>query len=195
MGSMQRVVYGVCGVITGGLLWGLSGTVLAQQVQPAAPPYTPQEAPATDTAAISEYAGRWRAGTGVGVLINSPDDQAFGLAGNADYFVSEQVSVGPLLQLGFSDDMALFGLSGQGKYWIPAGDRGRVALQAGAGLAHADFQGDDTSWLIPLGVGYEYTLDNGNSLNATALVNFTDLHTGPRGDTDVMPALLFGIQF
>ena len=143
-------------------------------------------------------AGQWKGGGGVGLLGSTPDGTAFAMNGNMDYFVNEHVSVGPLLQVGVTGDMALVGLSGQGKYWIDlpgTSGRGKLALQSGIGFAHADFRQDDTSWLVPLGVGYDYTLESGTSLTATALVNFTNLHTGFGSGADVMPGFTFGVRF
>lgn len=143
-------------------------------------------------------AGQWKAGGGLGFLGSTPDGTAFAVNGNMDYFVTDKVSIGPLLQLGVTEDMTQVGLSGQGKYWItlPGTEgRGKVALQSGLGFTHADFGQDDTSWLVPMGVGYDYTLNSGTSLNATALVNLTNLHTGTGSGADVMPGLMFGLRF
>ncbi len=143
-------------------------------------------------------AGQWVGGGGVGLLGSTPDGTAFGINGSADYIVDEHLSIGPLLQLGFTGDMALVGLSGQGKYRLPlpgTGGRGKLAFQSGLGLAHADFRGGDTSWLIPLGIGYEHTLESGTTLNATSVVNFTNLDTGAGSGADVMPGLMLGVRF
>jgi len=134
----------------------------------------------------------------LGLVGSTPDGTAFGMNGHVDYFVNDRLSIGPLLQLGVTDDMTLVGLSGQGTYRLPlpgTGGRGKLALQSGIGFAHADFRADDTSWLVPLGIGYEHTLESGTVLNATSLVNFTDLHTGAGTGADVMPGLMFGVRF
>lgn len=134
--------------------------------------------------------GAWRRGAAAGFFVDTPDDAAFALTGDMDYGVTDEVSVGPLAQIGLTGDMFLFGLSGGAKYWIPVADEAHLVLQGGLGFAHADFQNDDTSWLIPLGVGYDYTLGNGTSLTATALMNFTDL-----AGADFMPGVLLGLRF
>ena len=72
---------------------------------------------------------------------------------------------------------------------------GRFVVQGGLGFIHADFRRDDTSWLIPLGVGYDYTLPSGTALTATALLNFTNLETGGGSEADVMPGIFFGGRF
>ena len=191
-------------------LWAMTGaTVLGVLIVKAAWAQTQESRSAGESSATqkeigSRYdsgereAGRWMAGSGVGLLGSTPDGTAFGMNGNIDYFVNEHVSVGPLLQLGFTDDMTLVGLSGQGKYRLPlpgTGGRGKLTLQSGIGFAHADFRADDTSWLVPLGIGYEYALGSGTTLNVTTLVNFTNLHTGAGTGADVMPGLMCGVQF
>lgn len=179
-------------LIAGAALLGLllAGTVWSQAEEPA---------PSAESSSSAELAtGRWMGGGGIGVLGSTPDGAAIGMSVNADYFVNERVSVGPLLQVGGTDDMTLAGLSGQAKYWLPlsgTGGRGKVALQTGIGFAHADFRGDDTSWLIPMGIAYEHTLASGTTLNATTLLNFTNLHTGGGTGADVMPGLTFGVRF
>ncbi|MBI4342049.1 MAG: hypothetical protein HY599_01635 [Candidatus Omnitrophica bacterium] len=142
--------------------------------------------------------GTWASGGSLGFLGGTPDKTAFALNGNVEYFVADNVSVGPLVQLGVTDDMAQVGVSAQGKYWIPlagTNGRGKIALQSGLGFVHSDFLRSDTSWLVPVGVGYEHTLDSGMSMTATTLVNFTNLHTGFGTGADVMPGVAFGLRF
>jgi hypothetical protein len=142
--------------------------------------------------------GEWGGGGGAGIIFATPDDAAVAFSTNLDYGVIDEVAVGPLLQLAFTGDLAQFGLSVQAKYGIPVegtDDRGRITLQTGLGFVHADFRRDDTSWLVPLGFGYEHMLDGGQILTSTLLVNFTDLKTGGGANADVMPALMVGVQF
>ena len=140
----------------------------------------------------------WSGGAAVGFLSNTPDGTAFAFNLYADRFLQRNVSFGPLLQLGFTGDLTQVGFSGQGKYWIdlPQTDnRAKLVLQAGIGFVHADFFRNDTSFLIPLGIGVDYSLTRTISLTGTFLLNFTDLDTGPGTDTNVMPGLTFGVRF
>jgi hypothetical protein len=68
-------------------------------------------------------------------------------------------------------------------------------LQAGLGFLHADLHTSDTSFLIPIGVGLDFALNQQVSLISTFLLNFTDVDTGRGTDTNVMPGLTFGIRF
>lgn len=142
--------------------------------------------------------GSWTVGAGLGFLRDTPDDTAFALNASADYVFAERFSVGPLLQLGFTGDSSQIGLSGQVKYWLAIPDappRLRFAVQGGVGFVHNSFRDDDTSWLIPLGFGVDYALNNALSLTGTFLLNLTDLDTGRGSDTSVMPGATFGVRF
>lgn len=184
-------------VLFGGLLWA----------QPQGPgPLFSQQPNAQPPAAMAGYSGsgaelqpgQWKGGGGIGVLGGTPDHTALAMNGSLDYFVTPRASIGPLLQLGLTDDLALVGVSGQGKYWIDlpgTQNRGKLVLQSGLGFVHADFRRSDTSWMVPLGVGYDYTLNSGASLTSTMLLDFTNLHTGDGTGADVMPGFTFGVRF
>lgn len=142
--------------------------------------------------------GTWSGGSAVGFLGNTPDGTAAALNFHADGFLARNFSLGPLLQLGLTEDLTQIGFSGQGKLWIDLpgiADRAKLVLQGGLGFVHADFRESDTSWLIPLGVGLDYKLNDMIGLTATFLLNFTDLDTGPGSNTNVMPGLTFGVRF
>ncbi|MGH7255811.1 MAG: hypothetical protein ACREI3_08545, partial [Nitrospirales bacterium] len=92
------------------------------------------------------------------------------------------------------------GLSAQVKYWLVPFEKDKrlkLVAQAGIGFIHADHFNDDTSFLIPLGIGLDFQLSQALAVNATFLINFTDLDTGPgnNDDTTVMPGLTFGVRF
>jgi len=148
--------------------------------------------------AVEPTAGTWSGGGAIGFLANTPDDTAFAFNLNADRFFTREFSVGPLLQLGFAGDMNQVGFSGQGKYWIDlpeTNNRVKLVLQGGLGFIHSDFFRDDTSWLIPIGVGLDYAVNQNVSLTTNFLLNFTDLDTGAGTGANVMPGLTFGVRF
>ena len=174
-----------------GALSGFTGGLAAHTVQAA-------EQIAETPRNVESATPTWSGGAAVGFLSNTPDGTAFAFNVHADRFLQRNVSLGPLLQLGFTGDLAQVGFSGQGKYWIdlPQTDnQAKVVLQAGIGFVHADHFRSDTSFLIPLGIGVDYALNRTVSLTGTFLLNFTDLDTGPRTDTNVMPGLTFGARF
>lgn len=117
---------------------------------------------------------------------------------NAEGFINRNFSLGPLLQLAFTGDLSQIGLSGQAKYWIDipeTANRLKLTVQGGLGFVHTDFLRDDTSWLIPLGVGVDYAVTDTLKVSGTFLINFTDLHTGFGTGAHVMPGLTFGFRF
>lgn len=140
----------------------------------------------------------WDWGGGIGFLADTPDDTAFAVNLHADYSFEQDWTAGPLAQFAFTDDLALYGFSGQLKYWFPALDdtgRLRAYAEAGVGVVHAAFRNDDTSWLVPLGAGLLYNAGDHFDLYGAFLLNITDLETGRGSDADVMPGLNFGVRF
>jgi hypothetical protein len=112
--------------------------------------------------ATEPRAGAWSGGAAIGFLGNTPDRTAFATNVHADFFLNHQISVGPLAQLAVTGDLFQFGLSGQGKYWLdlPGLDtRLKMNLQGGFGFLHADLYRSDTSFLIPIGVGLDFALN------------------------------------
>ena len=148
--------------------------------------------------AAEPKAGGWSGGAAIGFLGYTPDGTAFATNLHADYFLNRQISVGPLAQFAVTGDLFQFGFSGQGKYWfdLPGLDpRLKMNLQGGLGFLHADLHRSDTSFLIPIGVGVDYALNQQVSFTSTFLLNFTDVETGRGTDANVMPGLTFGIRF
>ena len=118
--------------------------------------------------------GAWSGGAAVGFLGNTPDGTAFATNLLADYFINNQLSVGPLGQLAITGDLFQVGFSGQGKLWIPMAtvdQRLKANLQAGIGLLHANFLTSDTSFLIPLG-GFGLCLERKSKFDLHVLAQF-----------------------
>lgn len=150
------------------------------------------------SAAAEPQAGTWSGGAAIGFLGNTPDDTAFATNLHADYFLTRQISVGPLAQFAVTGDLFQLGVSGQVKYWLnlPGLDnRWKVNVQGGLGFLYADLHSSDASWLIPIGVGVDYALNERLSLTSTFLLNFTDVDTGGGTGATVMPGLTFGVRF
>jgi hypothetical protein len=142
--------------------------------------------------------GSLTGGASVGFLENTPDGSAFAINLNGDAFIERNLSLGPLVQLGFTGDMAQIGVSGQVKYWLAIPNTPkplRLAFQGGLGFVHSDFRESDTSWLIPLGAGADYALSPTLAITGTLLLNLTNLDTGPGGRTKFMPGFSVGLRF
>jgi opacity protein-like surface antigen len=129
-------------------------------------------------------AGRFVFGAGLGLQANTVDDTVFALGLSGDYFLTNNLSIGPLMQFGMSGDLFQFGLSAQAKYTfdLPQVPALKPHLEAGIGFLYANLDRpgpgskDDTSFLIPLGAGLEYRLNPRLSLDTTAFFNFTDIN-------------------
>jgi hypothetical protein len=130
-------------------------------------------------------AGRFYLGAGLGLMGGTVDGETFALGAQGDYYFTNELSVGPLLQMGFTGDLFQLGLSGQVKYTmdvrqIPAL---KPHVEAGIGFIYANLDrgshsGDDVGFLIPLGFGLEYRLSRRLSLDTTFYLNFTNLDPG-----------------
>ncbi len=156
--------------------------------------------------------GRWSGGTGVGFLGGTPDGVEFALNGHLDYFISEEISVGPLAQYAGAGDDFLFGLTVQGKYWWPIpgmNNQTKLVMQGGIGFVRAGIRepeigfGDTfSSFLIPIGFGIDHAVNEHVSVTADFMLNITALGRDVRVagrevdfHTNVMPGLYFGVRF
>lgn len=151
---------------------------------------------AGEAAAADLTSGTWTGGAALGFLANTADGTAAAVNLNVERFFSHSWSLGPLLQLGFTGDLAQLGVSAQVKYWMPLAVKDlKLNVQGGIGFVHTDFHGTDTSFLVPIGAGLDYTLTNRVSATANFLLNFTDIDTGSGKPSHVMPGLTFGLRF
>lgn len=156
--------------------------------------------------------GQWSGGAGFGFLASTPDGVEFGLKGHADYFLTPRFSGGPLAQYAGVGNDFVFGLSVQVKYWWDiAGTRNlaKLVVQGGIGFVRAGIEDADSgvsntysSFLIPVGVGLDYTVTKQVAVTAEFLLNFTSLGENVRAGgrdvdlhTNVMPGLYVGVRF
>lgn len=158
------------------------------------------DAQAQDVPAAVSRAGRFMFGAGLGLMGGTVDGEAFALGATGDYYLTNELSIGPLLQLGFSSDLFKLGLSGQVKYTMDLRQISALKphVEAGIGFVYADHENggddDDVSFLIPLGVGLEYRLSRTMSLDTTVYLNFTDLDVGRKNDNFFLTWLV-GVRF
>jgi hypothetical protein len=141
--------------------------------------------------------GRLSLGADVGAHLSTPDSTAFALAFHGDYFITHNLSLGPLVQIGLSDDLFMFGPSVQLKYTHDLNERLSANVQGGLGFIYADLDRrgpdrDDTNFLIPVGPGLAYKLTEDISLGTTLLFNFTNLN-GVRNER-IFLSLLGGLK-
>ena len=146
-------------------------------------------------------AGRFVFGAGLGLQADTVDDTAFAVGLSGDYFFTNHLSIGPLMHFGLTSDLFQFGLSAQAKYTfdLPRVPELKPHLEGGIGFLYANLDRpgpgnkDDTSFLIPLGVGVEYRLNPRLSLDTTAFFNFTDISVRNK-DKDFFFTWLLGVK-
>ncbi len=144
-------------------------------------------------------AGDFAFGAAMGLQTDTPDGTAFALGLYGDYFLTRELSVGPLVQVGVTNDLFQTGVSAQAKYILDVADVPKLKpnVQAGLGIIHADLdqrgrRESDTSYLIPLGIGAEYKLKDSVSLDTTILFNITNLDVR---DEKFFVTWLVGLKF
>lgn len=150
---------------------------------------------------VERRTGKVTVGVGLGPQGGTADGTAFAIGLSGDYFLTHNTSVGPLLQIGVTEDLAQLGFSVQAKYTMDI--RGipdlKPHVQGGIGFIHAELDRgpfgdvDDTSFLIPLGLGAEYRLSQKISLDSALLFNFTELDDVR--DDEFFITWLIGVRF
>lgn len=122
--------------------------------------------------------GTMSAGGAVGFTV---DPETFLMTGAGDYFLSDNLAVGPLLQLGLADDRLMFAPTANVKAVFdlpgPGFERLKPFAQGGLGLAYIqkDRRGDDddVGFLLNFGFGADYFLTERFSLGNSVLFNIT----------------------
>ncbi len=134
----------------------------------------------------TEGTGQLQVGAHMGIQEGTFDNNtAFALVFNADYFLDDHFSLGPLFQLGFTGDLTQVGISAQSKYTfdLPKMRKVKPHLQGGLGFIQVDMdrppvtatgQDSDLGFLIPFGGGFDLELSKNLSVGSTLLLNFTD---------------------
>lgn len=141
-------------------------------------------APAQQPTPAESRTGRLTLGADIGLQGATADAAAFAIGLSGDYFLTDNVSVGPLVQIGVTDDLFQIGPTVQAKYTFDLATIPELKpnLQGGIGFIYANLDrshrtdSHDASFLIPLGFGAEYRLSRDLSLASSFLFNFTDLN-------------------
>ena len=140
---------------------------------------------ATDTS-IDKRAGYVSIGIQGGGMV-SPD--MVGAMVNLDYFITDEISVGPYFQTGGSDDDSYWGLSGQVKYSaaLVSNNNVRPYGHIGIGFIEPDFKNgaDEFTYLFPIGGGIEFGINDMLSLDMGAIFNVSE---------DSFAGLAFGVR-
>jgi hypothetical protein len=148
--------------------------------------------------AAEPRAGDWSGGAAIGFLGYTPDGTAFATECSRRLFSESSGFGGPSCAIGRDGRFISVRLVGTGEVLARPARIGYAIEDEparGLGFLHADLHTSDTSFLIPIGVGLDYTLNQQVSLISTFLLNFTDVETGRRTDANMMPGLTFGVRF
>lgn len=144
---------------------------------------------------------KFELGTDIGFSGGTIDGTALAIGISGDYPVAPHVTVGPLMQFALTDNLFQIGVSAQVKLTLDLPDVPELKpqIQAGIGFIHAslDIAGgtaDDTSWLIPIGMGLEYRATKNLYFNTTLLLNVTDLNVAGRS-SDLPVSWFVGLRF
>jgi hypothetical protein len=121
--------------------------------------------------------GSWVIGGGLGF---TEDPQLFGLEALVNYYITDEISVGPLFQFELSGRDQVLGLTGMVKYSALLKDSGVVRPYGQLGIGFAEFRVDDlfdgkrkTTYLFPVGGGMEFKLLEKLWLDGNILFNLS----------------------
>jgi hypothetical protein len=161
-------------------LWAamvLCGVALILAPTPAMAQTAPP-APEGPTSPSADRTGHVAFGVGFGPMLSTESGSIMGLEFSGDYFLTNELSVGPLLQVGFDNDFSQVGLSAQVKYTfdLAANPKVHPHLEGGLGFIHASDGRNETDFLMPLGGGIDVEVAKRLFLNSTLLLNVTGLH-------------------
>ncbi len=143
---------------------------------------------------------KWELGTDIGFLAHTLDDTVFTLSMQGDYYVNNEVSVGPQLLISPVGDLTQITFAGMARYHIPIGAISLVPF-GGLGFVYADLErgrinDDDISYILPLGTTAIFPVSQKFSLASTLLFTFHDLDIHRRRHDDHFNiGLLFGFRF
>jgi outer membrane protein with beta-barrel domain len=140
---------------------------------------------ATDSA-LDKRAGYVSIGLQGGGMV-SPD--MAGAMINLDYFITDEISVGPYFQIGGGEDDTYWSMSGQIKYSaaLVGNNNVRPYGHLGIGFIEPDFEdGDDElTYLFPIGGGIEFGINDMLSIDMGGIFNVSE---------DSFAGLLVGVR-
>ncbi len=174
------------------------------------------------TAAQTEARSSIDYGQDIGVVSGSPDGTNFAMQFTMDWHVSKGFSIGPMIQFVPPGDFMMIGgaLATRYRYdlkqytsnfeseWlrtisplmptsvVPFLGMGGMHTFIRRGNGADRFEGHDSSYYVPLGVGVEWELHKSFSLSATFVHNFHDISYGNQfGHDRGSEAAFFGLRY
>jgi hypothetical protein len=153
---------------------------------------------------IGEAIGQegWRFGADIGPFFKTANGTVMGLGLNADYFFTEEFSIGPAIQFLPFGDLTQLHMAAVARYHVRTNFDVNLVPFVGIGLAYARGSGSispsgasDSSVLIQNGVTLEYQVTNKIALALTGMINFYNLDFAPEVGDRKSGALLFGVRY
>lgn len=144
----------------------------------------------------------WGFGVDLGLLNGTTDRLVFALGGNVDYYVAENLSVGPMVQIAPGADFtqinswAVAKLHFRTKYVdvAPFTGSGLTWARVGAGRLRSKSD-DDASLSMVLGLELQFGLIANFAFAVSGMYAVYNLDFGEAGKDRGMGALMFGVRF
>jgi hypothetical protein len=138
-------------------------------------PALAQEAPAGPQSSLGSRSGYASVGLDAGFMLDP--DMTAGMV-SLDYYVTDNISVGPYFHVGGGGHNSYWGVSGQVKFSAALANVPNVRPWAtvGIGFVELDFEsmdGPTTTYLFPVGGGMEYEINDMISLEGGAMFDIT----------------------
>jgi len=122
--------------------------------------------------------GSWAVGGNLGY---AQEPGLFAMQALVDYYVTDEVGIGPLAQFGINGRDNFFGISGQVRYSALLARNNVVRPYGTLGIGYAEFRVDDlfkgeqkAAFLLPVGGGFEFKLTDDLALDANVLFNISE---------------------
>jgi len=144
----------------------------------------------------------WRVGADIGPFFKTSDGTVMGIGFNADYFLTEEFSIGPAVQFLPFGDLTQIHMAAVARYHVRTNFDVNLVPFAGIGFAYARSTGSvspggasDSSVLITNGVTLEYQVTKKIAVALTGMINFYNLDFAPDVGDRKSGAVLLGVRF
>jgi outer membrane protein with beta-barrel domain len=144
----------------------------------------------------------WRVGADIGPFFKTSDGTVMGIGFNADYFVTEEFSVGPAVQFLPFGDLRQIHMAAVARYHVRTTFDFNVVPFAGVGIAYASGSGSvspsgasDSSVLITNGITLEYQVTKKIAVALTGMINFYNLDLASDVGDRKSGAVLLGVRY
>jgi hypothetical protein len=132
-------------------------------------------APAAPSGSLGSRSGYASVGIAGGYMIDPK--MTMGMV-NLDYYVTDEISVGPYFQIGGGSDNSYWGVSGQVKFSAALANNPNIRPYATIGIGFVELDLDKyddpkTTYLFPVGGGMEFEINDMISIEGGTMFNIT----------------------